>query len=164
MKRDTTRLWLYLLSPVFVFIVVLFSPVILFLIVKDWWERRKFYKKVPRNLFFVCTTRHQWEPFLRNNVLPTLPEHIQIYWIPDRQHKKKSLIDRLYPPGHSKPFLIHYHKRGYEMVPLHDELLDLKEHAQASPEIQSIVQGKLQTAIEQIQKKIDGKKTGSSKR
>ncbi len=164
MTRVKSLIWIFLLSPIFVGVVVLFSPVICFLMFKDWIERRKFYMANPANLFFVCTSRHQWEPFILNNVLPALPPKVQTHWVPDRQHKKRSIIDRLCPNGITKPYLVHFHKRGYEMVSLHEEFLGLKQHAQTDREIQQQVRFYLLSAVEQIESQMQSNRLPADRR
>jgi hypothetical protein len=102
---------------------------------------RVFRRKEAGHVFLVCTSKRSWHDFLKNNVIPTLPESFRVVWV-------KSVRDARYPDllGHfsrsrifgiSKPYMVFVTRKKLYCRSFNAVLQELKASPKKSKDTQA---------------------------
>lgn len=148
MKRLTqiakVILWAPLVLAAIPFVLVLFIvvgiPALIICETKAAVSLRVFRRREAGHVFLICTSRRGWHDFLRNNIIPVLPENFRVVWT-------KSARDGQFPNvlGHfarsrifgvSKPYIVAVTPRALVHKSLNAVLQELKAHPKKSEDTQ----------------------------
>jgi hypothetical protein len=133
MKKTVIIFLLILFSPLAIALFAIGTVVALGVSFYDWLWLICFCWRHADRVYFICSRRRGWEPFLKNNAIPVLPAHVSAVWFESpepltnviRATRKSNLML-------SKPFLILVTPFGMKPAPLNQRLLHLKHHGKAS--------------------------------
>jgi hypothetical protein len=129
--RDTVIL--VLLVPLGLALLILLLP---FMLVEEYRIKarlKRFRKREAGNFYLVCTRRHGWFEFIRNNVMPILPPRVNITWYRRDRNRTADDISLLLSRspgvyGVSKPFLVAVSEDDVKVKSLHEDFIELKGH------------------------------------
>jgi hypothetical protein len=102
-------------------------------------------------LFLVCDSRHACHDFLRNNLLPVLPNSVEVLWYSRRARQADwPHLNRLAKPGFPKPYLARVTWRGIRFLSLNPLLRSLKRHQKRTERVQVTTQAIVAGAMQKI--------------
>jgi|GEM_PF-1423356 len=97
---------------------------------------RLFRRRCAGRLYLVCSRRHNWHEFLTNNLIPALPNYIEVIWhLRERSLKYPVLLKRLASSriyGVPRPYLVLVTRRALLCRSLNGPLQQIKPHAKKS--------------------------------
>ena len=100
---------------------------------------RRFRRREAGNFYLVCTSKRNWRDFLRNNVIPILPDNVRVVWHKSMRGNQnpdlQGFLNRSKIFAVSKPYLIAVTKQALRVKSLNADLQALKPHAKVSDEI-----------------------------
>lgn len=117
-----------LLVPLVAFLVV-FSLVVFSLGVSaySWLWLLCFCWTHVDEVYLVCSRKRGWEPFLRNNLVPVLPDSLLLIWLESPESRANVVrAGRLSNVFLAKPFLIRVTRFRLLSLPLNSQLAELK--------------------------------------
>ena len=95
-------------------------------------QKMRFCRKHLGDRYLVVSPRRGWYPFVVNNVAPELPGNVSLLWHSGRSprdggtpHPLIRLVSHEQLIG-TKPLLVRVSMGGFQIVPLHQQLLPLK--------------------------------------
>lgn len=125
--------------PLFVVAVVLLavaSPVIALLEAKARISLRRFRRREAGTFYLVCASRRGWHDFLRNNLIPVLPDDTQAVWCGRaRGGRRRAFFSHLARSGIlgvPKPYLVAVTRRTLMHKSLNGALQELKARPKVS--------------------------------
>lgn len=139
---------LILSSPLLIPLAALFLVIATCVSVYGWLWLRYFCWTHSDRVYLICSRRRGWEPLLRNNVVPVLPNHVSSVWLEtpgalrDVVHAGR-LSGVLLP----KPFLIRVTRFRLLSVPLNSKLVGLKSLGAVSNSVRQDAQKIVETAL-----------------
>jgi hypothetical protein len=148
----------FLLRVLVTLIVLPLLPFLLVLVLifraRDKLTDRRFRREHDQQVYFVGNRRHDWHEFVINNVLPAITPPMSLVWT---ERASGSVRDQVLPEslwallqGRKKPLLVLVTRNKYRIVPLHERLLEWKEHSRRSEFVQSQVRLILEAAQEEL--------------
>ncbi len=72
--------WTLLIIVAVPVLIVVGIPALIFFQLKAAIRFRFFQNREAGSVFLICTARRNWYDFLLNNVIPVLPDNVQIIW------------------------------------------------------------------------------------
>jgi hypothetical protein len=100
-------------------------------------------------VFLICSRRRGWEPFLRNNVIPALPDHVAAVWLEAPQQWTRVVrAIRASNTRLSKPFMVLVTPFGIKTTPLNERLVHLKRFGKRSSEIRADARAVIDAALD----------------
>ena len=145
-------LLLLLLVAVVVFVVA--SPLIVVLGLKGRLSLRRFRRREAGTFYLVCTSRRGWHDFLRNNVVPVLPEDTGVVW---RRRGRKAWRNPFFGhlarsgiQGARKPYLVAVTKRALVHRSLNAALQELKARPKVSEDTRRACAGIIADARDEL--------------
>ncbi len=123
-----------------VFLILFGIPTLIICETKAAISLRIFRRREAGHVFLICASRRGWYDFLKNNVIPVLPDNVRVVWV-------KLAQDARYPDllGHlsrsrifgvSKPYIVAVTPRAFVHKSLNAELQNLKGHPKKSEQTQ----------------------------
>jgi len=137
-------LWAALAPVAFVLIALglaVASPVLLVLAIRERMRCRLLLLRRSGSLFLLCTSRRNWYDFLRNNVIPVLPDTIQVVWHRPRLDPMYDLLRQCLSRAGvfrvSKPCLVFVTRHTLLARSLNGRLQGLKTSAKVSDAVRT---------------------------
>jgi len=128
--------WAPLIIVAIPFLIVFGIPAAIFFQTKAAISLRTFRRRENGHVFLICTSKRDWHDFLKNNVIPVLPDNFRVVWHKSvRDGEYSGLIGHL-AQSHifamSKPYLVAVTQRALLPKTLNLILQDLKRHPKRS--------------------------------
>lgn len=107
---------------------------------------RVFRRRENGTVYLICTSKRGWHDFLKNNLIPVLPDHIRVIWhkqgcVRERDAKHLPLFTNL-AASHifsmSKPYLVVVTSKALIPKSINGAFTGLKSKAARSSEVQSL--------------------------
>jgi hypothetical protein len=122
-------------------IILLFLPVLPFIILKDKISLIRFRNKNDGNIYLICTRRRGWYDFLNNNVISVLPGNFRTAWHHRARDSKRDPIfeniARAKIFGIEKPYLVIVKNNSFQVISLNKTFQEIKKVQEKSKETQS---------------------------
>ena len=119
----------------FILIVI---PAVLVVVIKGRISLRLFRRREAGRVYFICTAGRNWHDFLRNNVIPVLPDHYRVVWWKSlHRGKYRQLLGHLEQSrifNVSKPYIVAVTPRALVHRSLNSILQELKARPKKSEE------------------------------
>jgi hypothetical protein len=136
----TSEMILIGLATAAAILLFLFSlPFILVKKIKAAIRLRMFRRREAGYVYLICTSKRNWHDFLKNNVIPILPDNFRVVWQkPLRSSKQPDLFAHLARSSVrsiSKPCLVVVTPRALLHRSLNVPLQPLKAHSKRSADI-----------------------------
>ena len=126
--------------PLIVVVGLISLPFIFVMETKAAIALRVFRRREAGHVFLICTSKRNWHDFLRNNVIPVLPDNLRVVWVESvRNGEYPDLIDHLARSrvfGISKPYLVAVTPKALLHRSLNSTLQQLKKHPKRSEDTQ----------------------------
>jgi hypothetical protein len=139
---------------ILVMIVVALGLVVLVVETKLAISFRLFRRREAGHVFLICTSRRNWYDFLRNNVIPILPDNFRVVWSrPMRGAAYPHLFYYFFRSGIrnvSKPYLVAVTRRALVYAPLNTALQELKVRPKKSVDTRRRCAHIISTALQQL--------------
>lgn len=142
-----------ILVPIALLIFVVFLPVILVVEIKEYVSLRTFRRREAGNFYLICTTRCGWYDFLKNNLIPILPENVKVVW---HTRTRIGKIDPIFLwilnsgiYGVPKPYIISVQRKRIKAYSLNNDLQIVKKHPKKSVETQVQTQNIISATIKE---------------
>jgi hypothetical protein len=107
----------------------------------DRLRYRAFRRREAGRVYLVCTPRRNWHDFIRNNVIPIVPDHYRVVWSMSQRGGSPSVLLGEFMRGHNfgipKPYLVLVTPRGLVHRSLNATLAALKQHQERSERVQA---------------------------
>ena len=120
------------------FLLVLGVPALVFSKAKGAISLRAFRRREAGHVYLICTSRRNWHDFLKNNVIPVLPDNFRVVWhksVRDGEHPAVlGHVDRSGILGVPKPYLVAVTRRALVHKSLNRVLQEFKAHPKKSEE------------------------------
>ena len=128
--------WLPLIIIAIPFLIVIGIPSGIFLETKAAISLRVFRRREAGQVFLICTSQRNWHDFLKNNVIPVVPDNFRVVWRKSmRGGDFPSLLDHLAQSrifGVSKPYIVAVTPRALLHKSLNSVLQELKAYPKKS--------------------------------
>jgi len=125
-----------LLILVMVPLLVLSIPVFLVSHIVGSISLRRFCRREAGHVYLICTSRRGWHDFLKNNVIPILPDNFRVVWCKSMHAGEGMPLLRHLSHSHifnvSKPYLVAVTRRALVHKSLNTVLQKLKAHPKKS--------------------------------
>lgn len=113
---------------------------------------QRFHQAWLGKTILVVPKSRGWHDFATNNVIPILPEGIQLMWWESARNADMAAKDLAQVTEHlgiheRKPFLLRVEEETFGVVPLHDTLVRLRASAKRNPAIQVQAKAVLDSAL-----------------
>jgi hypothetical protein len=132
----------------------LIIPVVVVMQIRLAISLRMFQRREAGHWYLVCTSKRNWYDFLRNNVIPVLPDNFRVVWQkPNRGEPYPELQAHLAQSkiwGISKPYLVAVTKQALRVKSLNGDFQDLKPTAKRSDEIRSACLEKIEASMKEL--------------
>jgi hypothetical protein len=96
--------------PLLILFFILAQPFILAREINAAISLRKFRRRESGCVYLICTSKRSWHDFLRNNVIPILPNNIRVVWHKSEPGYKQTdifaCLSRAGLADISKPFMV----------------------------------------------------------
>lgn len=126
--------------PMSIVAAVLSLPIIAVMETKGVISMRIFRRREAGHVFLICTSKRNWHDFLRNNLIPVLPDNFRVVWQKSkRKGKYPDVIAHLARArilGVSKPYMVAVTPRAFRHKSLNPVLQELKTHPKKSEDAQ----------------------------
>lgn len=139
---------LVLLSPLLLPLAALFVLVAICVSVYSWFWLLLFCWMHSGRVYLICSRRRGWEPLLKNNVIPILPDCVSPVWL-EAPGAMRNVVHagRLAHVFLSKPFLVRVARFGLHSTPLNSQLAHLKPRGAVSESAQREAQNIVASAL-----------------
>ncbi|MCK5850246.1 MAG: hypothetical protein KAH23_04965 [Kiritimatiellae bacterium] len=138
---------LIVLSPLII-------PVVVVMQVRSAISLRRFRRREAGSYYLVCTSKRNWYDFLRNNVIPMLPDNVRVVWQkPTRGEPYPELQAHLAQSkiwGISKPYLVAVTKQALRAQSLNRDFQDVKPKEKRSDEIRNACLKRIETSMREL--------------
>jgi hypothetical protein len=146
MKRIKKIIGVILMAPVVIvlapfilaFILVVVLPGMIIWNINAAISLRIFRRREAGHVFLICTSRRGWHDFLKNNVIPVLPDNVRVVWKKPAGKSEYRSFFRHLDCSHifnvSKPYLVLVTPRALIPKSLNETLQKLKTHPEKSEE------------------------------
>ena len=134
MKQIRNILSAILVAPIIAVAFVISLSIFLVMRIKELISCRIFRKREAGSVFLVCTSRHNWHEFIKNNVIPVLPENFRVVWVKPVLDGKYSKIITHLDFGISKPYMVVVTPKALLHHSLNIEFRELKKYQGISDE------------------------------
>jgi hypothetical protein len=149
MKKLAVILLLLVLLPLLVPLVALGIVIALGWALCVWLWLVWFCWTNADRVFLICSSRRDWEPFLKNNVIPALPDHVSAVWLEAPQQCVNVVrAVRASQVRQSIPFMILVTPFGIKSTPLNGPLQHLKHLGKQSSEVGSDARAIIDAALD----------------
>ena len=135
--RLLNALGFVLLSPLILALLIIVPPIVVLLSIRFRARLLFFCLRFDGTVFLVAGRNRGWYDFIRNNVIPALPPDVRVLWYRAggprtgaRRHRLIQLLLYRGPIG-TKPLLVRVRKSGFTVLPVHRDLLPLKQQSTA---------------------------------
>jgi len=102
--------------------------------------KRAFRRREAGHFYLVCTSRRGWHDFLKNNVIPILPENFRVVWAASAREGLYPDVLRHFARSRnftvSKPYLVAVTPRALIHKELNAVMQELKIHPKKSEDVQ----------------------------
>ena len=119
-----------LVAPIIVVVAVIYLP----FRINELISCRNFRKREAGNVFLICTSKHNWHEFLKNNVIPVLPDNFRVVWLNPVRYGKYSKIITHLQFGISKPYMVVVTPKALLHHSLNIEFRELRKYQGISDE------------------------------
>lgn len=154
MKRIKEIIIWVAVVPLLLMFVILSLPVILVIKTRGAISLRVFRRREAGHVFLICTSKRNWHDFLKNNVIPTLPDNFQVVWPKSgRGSKCHDLVAHL---NHSrvfnvsKPYMVVVTRQALLHQSLNGPLQQLKPHARRSNDVRKACANIIKTIQQEL--------------
>lgn len=138
-------------SPAILCVCILFVPLLLGYAVVEAVSYRAFCWRNQGRRFLVCSTRHGWKDFISNNLIPMLPEHVNVVWYKKlRRATCRGRFRHVYQRNLPKPYLAFVTRYNIYRVSLNDSLRQLKHRACRDSAVQQQVREAIALKLSEI--------------
>ena len=79
MKIKKIFIWVAL-APLIALVAILALPIALVVQTQGAISLRMFCRRERGHVYLICTSKRNWHDFLKNNVIPGLPENFRVVW------------------------------------------------------------------------------------
>ena len=125
-------------APVLILIMLILMPAVLVAGIKGNISLLLFRWRAAGRVYFICTARRNWHDFLKNNVIPVLPDHYRVvWWKSAHRGKYRQLLGHLDQSrifNVSKPYIVAVTPRALVHISLNSVLQELKARPKKSEE------------------------------
>ena len=112
---------------------------------------RLFRRREKGTVYLICTSKRGWHDFLKNNIIPVLPDNFQVIWhkqgcVRGRDGKRHPLFTHLAAShicGLSKPYLVFVTPKALIPKSINGAFTGLKSKAARSSEVQALCAKKI---------------------
>ena len=141
-------------APLVLLFGILSLPVVLVMETRGAISLRMFRRREAGHVFLICTSKRNWHDFIKNNVIPTLPENFRVVWQKSgRGGKYPDLVAHLARSrvfGVSKPYMVVVTRRALLHKSLNGVLQEWKPHAKKSDEVRKACAEIMKTIQEEL--------------
>jgi hypothetical protein len=141
MKPIKTMLFGAAVVPLMILFFILALPFILVSKTKAAISLRIFRRRESGYVYLICTNRRNWHDFLKNNVIPVLPDNFRVVWRKSVRGSKHPDLFRHLACSHissiSKPYLVLVTPRALLHGSLNIPLQPLKAHPKKSEDVRT---------------------------
>ena len=154
MKRIKKTIVWVAVAPLVLLFGILLLPIILVMETKGALSLRAFRRREAGYVYLICTSRRNWHDFLKNNVIPTLPDNFRLVWRKSgRGGEYPNLVAHLARSrvfGVSKPYMVVVTRRALLHQSLNGPLQQLKPHAKRSDDVSKACADIIKTIQEEL--------------
>jgi hypothetical protein len=141
MKKIIIILFGMAVVPIMILFAILSLPFILASETKAAISLRRFRRRECGNVYLICTSNRNWHDFLKNNVIPVLPDNYRVVWRKSVRGSKHPDLFRNLDRSHvfriSKPYLVLVTPRALLHGSLSIPLQTLKVHPKKSSDVRT---------------------------
>lgn len=148
-------LWAALLILAAPLIILLVIPFILVSETKVAMSVRAFRGREQGHVYLICTSKHGWHDFLKNNVIPVVPGGVRVVWQKTGHNDEHPTIftylahSRIV--GVSKPYCVRITARNPVCKSLNPALRRLKTCSRKSPQTQQACAEVIERTLNELQ-------------
>ena len=154
MKRIKKIIIWVAVAPLVLLFGILSLPFVLVMETKGALSLRAFRWREAGHVYLICTSKRNWHDFLKNNVIPILPENFRVVWQKSgRGGQYPDLVAHLARSrvfGVSKPYMVVVTRQALRHQSLNGPLQQLKSHAKRSDDIRQVSAGIIKTFEEAL--------------
>jgi hypothetical protein len=141
-------------APLVLLFGILSLPIVLVMETRGALSLRAFRRREAGHVYLICTSKRNWHDFLKNNVIPILPDNFRVVWQKSRRggqypdlvvHLARSRVF-----GVSKPYMVVVTRKALRHQSLNVPLQQLKAHAKRSDDIRKACAGIIKTIEEEL--------------